>query len=169
MLHIIWSRLANWPSRYLSLKVWTTTDYDDGRTIRSPCGGANDLWEISADQYLLNWYTWSFSLFPFDRNGPPKWISLHRRITPLGDEFYSLGCRSLTDFNVRYWGEASPTVPDGDPATFCVYHQTLVAPLPSGGFSSKADYTMANCSEKHQFYCQREEGMSNLVKHFIIS
>ena len=29
-----WSRLANWPQRYSSLKVWTTTtdDDDDGRT-----------------------------------------------------------------------------------------------------------------------------------------
>ena len=29
--HIIWSRLANWLQRYLSLKVWMMTD--DGRTI----------------------------------------------------------------------------------------------------------------------------------------
>ena len=91
-------------------------------------------------------------------NGPPKWIGLHRRITPLGDEFYSNdGCDALSDFNVRYWGGMTPYDPDGDLNTFCVYHETIVSPTPTG-YSSKSDYTMADCSEKHQFYCQKEDG-----------
>ena len=31
--HKIWSRLANWLQRYSSLKVWTTTDDDDGPLV----------------------------------------------------------------------------------------------------------------------------------------
>ena len=31
--HKIWSRLANWLQRFSSLKVWTTTDDDDGRLV----------------------------------------------------------------------------------------------------------------------------------------
>ena len=31
--HKIWSKLANWSQRYSSLKVWTTTDDDDGPLV----------------------------------------------------------------------------------------------------------------------------------------
>ena len=52
--HKIWSRLADWLQRYSSLKVWTTTDDEDGRTDDGPLVYYKlTLWAFCSDELKL--------------------------------------------------------------------------------------------------------------------
>ncbi|XP_060591048.1 uncharacterized protein LOC132746017, partial [Ruditapes philippinarum] len=91
-------------------------------------------------------------------NGLAAWISLHRRVTPLGDNFYSKDCQRLSDFQVAYWNTSSPySVMSGDATSYCVYDQIYVTTI-NEVTTAKHGYTRAHCDELHQFYCMSESG-----------
>ncbi|KAL4236785.1 carbohydrate binding [Mactra antiquata] len=144
---------------YTDIHTWSEADV----ICKMEGGQLLDITRYSLFRNLLNWVSKSpWKDIPI-ANGPQAWLGLHRRITPLGDWYYSEGCLPLTEFRVVYWSANNPVTADGDPTSYCV---TQNFPQTTSGASTttRHDYTRAHCNEKHRFYCQTESGPCNFEK-----